>query len=73
MNFFTIIVKLTGELILWADLIFVMESEFEEYIKNTFPEVASSKKIICLNIPDNYYFMEPALIELIKSRVAIYL
>jgi predicted protein tyrosine phosphatase len=66
-------VKLTGELIRWADIIFPMEKKHEEFIRETFPDESVTKKIICLDIPDTYYFMEPALVELIKARTAPYL
>ena len=51
--------KITGEHILWADLIFVMEDEQEEIIREKFPDQTRNKKIFLLDIPDNYYFMDP--------------
>ncbi len=66
-------VKITGEHILWADIIFPMEKKHEELIRETFPDESATKKIICLGIPDTYYFMEPALVELIKAGTAPYL
>ena len=62
--------KVTGELILWADVIFVMEDEQEEFIKEKFPDQTRNKKIFLLDIPDNYCFMDPELVGLIKDRVA---
>jgi predicted protein tyrosine phosphatase len=31
------------------------------------------KKIVCLDIPDNYAFMDPALVQLLELRVAPHL
>jgi predicted protein tyrosine phosphatase len=31
------------------------------------------KKVVVLDIPDDYEFMEPALVELLRSRCAPYL
>jgi len=63
-------VKLTSELINWADIIFPMEMKHEEFIRKKFPDESAKKRIICLDIPDNYYYMEPALVDLIKVRTA---
>ena len=61
--------KITGGLLLWADVIFVMEDEQEEIIREKFPDQSRNKKIFLLDIPDNYYFMDPELVDLIKERV----
>jgi predicted protein tyrosine phosphatase len=65
--------KVTGELILWADVIFVMEDEQEIIIREKFPDQTFNKKIINLDIPDNYYFMDPELTDLLKDRVNSFL
>jgi predicted protein tyrosine phosphatase len=61
--------RITGEHILWADMIFVMEDEQEEIIREKFPDQTRNRKIFLLDIPDNYYFMDPELADLIKERV----
>jgi predicted protein tyrosine phosphatase len=65
--------KITRSLIVWADIIFVMEKEHETILNEKFPEEAGGKKIVILDIPDNYCFMEQELIDLIKARVSPYL
>jgi predicted protein tyrosine phosphatase len=65
--------KITGRLILWADVVFVMEEEQEIVIREKFPDQAFNKKIIDLDIPDNYYFMDPELADLIKKKVNSFL
>src|SRR5664280_2059266 len=62
-------VKLSEDLIVWADIVFVMESKFRDVIVDLYPIESLSKEIVSLDIPDNYYFMETLLVELIKSRV----
>jgi predicted protein tyrosine phosphatase len=62
-------VKLTAELIHWADMIFVMEEEQEEYIRENFPDAIGHREIIILDIGDHYYFMEPALTDILKERI----
>jgi predicted protein tyrosine phosphatase len=66
-------VLLTGELIEWADLIFVMEENYKEIINAEFAKEVAGKRFLVLDIPDNYYFMEPELVEMIKARVGPYL
>lgn len=66
-------IKVTDGHIGWADLIFVMEKKHSRRIKNKFGDLLYDKKIICLDIPDEYQFMDEELIELLKSRVAEYI
>jgi predicted protein tyrosine phosphatase len=61
--------RITDEHILWADLIFVMEDEQEEAIREKYQDQLRDKKIFLLDIPDNYYFMDPGLVDLIKEKV----
>ena len=66
-------VKVTKDLLLWADIIFAMEEKQAEYISNEFVDLVGNKKIIVLGIPNNYYFIEPDLIKLINNKVDTYL
>ena len=60
---------LTAELVEWAELIFVMERDHEMELSARFRRHLGGRRIICLDIPDNYRYMDPALIALLKSRV----
>ena len=64
---------MTSELIGWADLIFVMEKRHRVALQRRFRAHLASSRVICLDIPDNYSFMDPALIELLKARVPRFL
>lgn len=57
----------------WADLIFVMEKKHNRRIQEKFSWVLAGKKIICLDIPDDYQYMDEDLIEMLKSRVSEYI
>ena len=61
-------VTLSSELIRWADLILVMEKKHQVAIETHFGDEAPGKKIIVLDIPDNYYYLEPKLVSLIRKR-----
>jgi len=66
-------IKVTEGHIGWADIIFVMERKHARRLKNKFGDLLNYKKIICLDIPDDYGFMNEELIELLKSRVSEYI
>lgn len=53
----------------WADYIFVMENAHKKKLANKFGHALKKQTVISLGIPDNYEFMEEALIELLKSKV----
>ncbi len=64
---------LTPELVEWAELIFVMEREHKSRLSARFKRHLAGKRVVCLDIPDNYRFMEPALVNLLKSKVGRFL
>jgi len=57
----------------WADIIFVMEKKHKEHLSEKFPEVIKYKKIVNLDIPDLYQFMDPELVEILTLEVGEYL
>ena len=65
--------RVTADLLLWADMIFVMEKHHEKFIVEEFPDVIAGKKIIVLGIPDMYYYMEPELEDLLKAKISPWL
>ena len=64
---------LTSELVEWADIIFVMEKAHRNKVQRRFRSALSAKRIICLDIPDDYEFMEPALVRLLKTKLSRHL
>ncbi len=66
-------IKLTLKTILWADIIFVMEKKHKERVIQKFEDEIGDRPIIILDIPDDYKFMDPELIEDIKTKVDLYL
>ncbi len=63
-------VKVTSGHIGWADLIFVMEKKHVRRLQERFRDILTHKKIVCLNIPDDYQFMDSELIELLISSAS---
>ena len=62
-------VKVTEGLLDWADLVFVMEKSHLRRLEERFSEAIAGKPVICLNIPDDYAYMEPALIEEFEGKL----
>jgi protein-tyrosine phosphatase len=59
--------RLSKELLEWADLILVMERNHRELILKDFPET-DTDKIHCLDIYDDFRFMEGELADRIRNR-----
>lgn len=59
----------TPELLAWADTIFVMERVQRARLTQAFGAALRDKRVINLDIPDDFAFMAPALIALLKSKV----
>jgi predicted protein tyrosine phosphatase len=64
---------LTPELVAWADVIVVMEKAHRSKVQKRFRSSLNSKRMICLDIPDEFEFMDPMLVKLLQSRLARYL
>lgn len=63
---------LSGDLIEWADRIYVMENGHKKKISRQFATLLKDKPVRNLAIPDNYQFMDPALIARLKSKLPEY-
>ena len=59
-------VKLSKELIEWADLVFAMQDEHRQEILRLMPR---AKKTRVLNIPDIYHYGDPELVNLLRERL----
>jgi predicted protein tyrosine phosphatase len=64
---------LTTELVAWADVIFVMEKAHRSKLSRNFKAHLKSQRVVCLNIPDDYDYMDPILVRLLKALVPRYL
>lgn len=62
------VIVISQEWLDWADSVVVMEKHHRNSIRSFFPEVYKKKKIVCLYIPDEYEYMQPELVNLLKSR-----
>lgn len=63
----------TPELLAWADLIFVMERRHRSKLSAAFQRHLGGKRVVCLEIPDDYAFMDPALVRRLQQAVTPHL
>jgi predicted protein tyrosine phosphatase len=63
------VTPLSSELVEWADKIFVMENMHREKLQKRFRSSLKGKKIICLGIPDNFSYMDPELVAILKKKL----
>ena len=53
----------------WADVIFVMERSHLNRLRRKLGYLLSGKRIVTLHIPDDYQFMQPELIDELRTKV----
>ena len=64
---------LTADLVAWADVIVVMEKTHRSKVQKRFRSSLNAKRLICLDIPDEFEFMDPMLVKLLQARLGRYL
>ncbi len=64
-------VKLTEDMLIDQDIIYVFEYHQKNFIKKQFPKIYKNiaSQIQCLEIKDNYRFQDPDLIEKLVSQL----
>lgn len=60
----------SGDLIEWADIVFVMENSHKNKISKKHRDLLKGKRLICLDIPDEYDRMDPILVRLLENKVS---
>ncbi|HRJ63863.1 low molecular weight protein tyrosine phosphatase family protein [Brevundimonas sp. UBA2416] len=63
----------SAELVEWADVIFVMERAHRAKLQRRFRAQLKRARVICLDIPDDYAFMQPELVALLEKKVGVHL
>ncbi|WP_338764526.1 low molecular weight protein tyrosine phosphatase family protein [Massilia sp. METH4] len=66
-------IPLSTEQVAWADIIFVMEKTHRNRLSSRFRSHLNGKRVVCLDIPDDYEYMDPALVRLLEARVGRFL
>lgn len=63
---------LSTDLIEWAQIIVVMEKTHKNKITRKYANFLKGKRVVVLDIPDEYEYMQPELIQLLKVKVQRY-
>jgi predicted protein tyrosine phosphatase len=58
----------SAEQIAWAEIIFVMERTHKAKLSKKFGMCLNGKRVVCLDIPDKYAFMQPELIAILERK-----
>lgn len=61
--------RLGTDQIEWSTHIIVMEKSQASKLRTNYKKYIDGKKIICLDIPDKFDYMQIELIELLKQRI----
>lgn len=64
--------SISGDLIEWADIVLVMERSHRNKVSQKFRDLLKTKRLVCLDIPDNYDRMQPELVRLLERKVPRY-
>jgi predicted protein tyrosine phosphatase len=62
------IAPVTGRLLMWSQEVVVMDNWQAHEIIGMLEIMHITRPVICLNIDDNYSYMQPELVSLIKQR-----
>ena len=65
-------IRISQQLINWADLIFVMEDHHKKRIIEKYQSIISQKEMIVLDIPDEYQYMDEELVFMLEEEVPFY-
>jgi predicted protein tyrosine phosphatase len=64
---------ISADLIEWADLVLVMEKSHKNRITKKFKAQFKAKRMVVLDIPDDYEYMHPDLVRILKAKVPRYI
>ena len=59
----------SAEHIEWATDIAVMEKRHLARLRRMFPKLVSGKRLVCLDVPDDFSFMQDELVALLRARI----
>jgi predicted protein tyrosine phosphatase len=66
-------VPVSAEQLPWADVVVFMETRHQAKLRRGFGEALEGKRMVCLNIPDDYDYMAADLVTLLQQRAVRFL
>jgi predicted protein tyrosine phosphatase len=61
--------RVSADEVEWADVIFVMEANHRRKLNKMFRSILQGKRIVVLGIPDDFAYMDPNLVAILRGRV----
>ena len=65
--------RVNANMLEWADLIFIMDEHQRRALRRSFAPHPALERLICLEIPDEFTFLQPELVALLESRATPHL
>lgn len=63
---------ISADLIEWADVVLCMEKIHRNKLTSKFKTEFKTKRLVVLDIPDNYEYMDPELVRILKTKLPRY-
>jgi predicted protein tyrosine phosphatase len=67
------LVRVNARMLEWADLIFTMDEGQRTWLERAFPAHPTLQRLVCLDIPDEFTFLDPTLVRLLDEKVTPHL
>jgi predicted protein tyrosine phosphatase len=67
------VTPVSRDLIEWAEIVFAMENYHRNKLRERFGKLLEGRRLVVLRIKDDYKYMEPELVEILKNRVSLHL
>lgn len=62
--------RVSADDVAWADVILVMEERHQSRLKADFGRLLAQKRLHVLDIPDEYRYMDPELVDTLQTAVS---
>ena len=66
-------VQVNERMLDWADIVFVMDEDQQTSLTRAFPSHPSVAQMVTLDIKDDYHFLDPELVAMLRERVTPHL
>ena len=67
------LVRVNARMLEWADVIFIMDDQQRRSLRRRFAGHPALDRLICLEIPDEFTFLQPELVALLEDRTNLHL
>lgn len=67
------LVRVNEQMLDWADVIFIMDDLQRRSLRRRFPAHPAVERLVCLEIPDDFTFLQPELVALLERRTSPHL